>query len=163
MAKSRFDKLKALKLHTLGGKEALIRPALIASMTAGKPETRIHCIDGSTTLVRESPEQISAMIAAGGSSMLPGSAAYAKLKAHIEEDELSQFIHGDDSKELWIEALRQAAEKPQSKLAMLLSIYGEMLSPFAFFKSLSGASKRPSPLEAALNAKGFQRCERRQG
>lgn len=146
-----------VELTGLRGLPVALRPAMIVSVVPGPP-TKVETIDGVVNLVRETPEEIGAMLARGGRRLLAGGASYAGLKEAIDSDDLDSFITGDDGKAVWIEALKEVAYgRPRSKLLRLLGIYGELLSPFAFFMAFSPGFKKgaPSPLEAEMLAKGF--------
>ena len=154
-----LSKMEMLELRGLRGTPVILRPALIVSLTKGPP-TRVLTIDGTVSMVKETPEEIVSMIAAGGRKFLPGAAAYAKLKDALKEDELSSFISGDDGKDNWIEALKSVSYgNPRSKLLRMLGIYSEILSPFSFVKAFTMDFKKGalSPFEAEMYSKGFLR------
>ncbi len=164
MAFTALSKKATIELTNLRGAPLSLRPATIVSLTAGPP-TKVSLIDGSVSLVKESPDEISAMIASAGRKALAGAPSYAKLKEAIAWGNLREFIDGDDGKALWIEALKTVSyEKPRGKLSRMLRIYGGILSPFALIKSLAGGSLgggAPSPLEAEMLAKGYQVVRKR--
>ena len=142
-----LNKKGTLKLTGIRGGVVEVRPAMLISMRDGD-FTCLEMINGCKVFVKEPAAQILSLIAEGAGELLAGAAAYYRLAESLDcgYPTLQEIISGDDGKAARIEELTTAAYgKGRSTLSRLFGIYGELLSPFTFVKTLSSGDRGQAP------------------
>lgn len=130
--------IKSIKLTGMKNHPVTVYPAMILSVKSEKTLSLISLLDGESVRVKESPEDISSVIAGNYRGLTRKAYAYSHI-VEAEENYEDPFTDDDEDRYYRVEALKNMAfSGRKSTLPRLFSIYRQILSPFTFFRSFPG-------------------------
>jgi hypothetical protein len=146
-----------IKLNSIRGRGMMLRPAFILSARRDGEVTMLTMLDGSVIPVKEPPETVASLTAAGGARIMRKAFVYSFLKDCASEGEspLAALFHDEAGKAGRVEALKSLAYgRGRSSLPRLLEIYGNILRSFCLFKFFGDGEGKISNYEAELARRG---------